>query len=83
MQQAAHRDLLALPPYVRGEGSYEFWLSPQQREKGMGYLGTRQRLKAALQKLRDGTAGFPVGCMQVAWARMGPTMGPALFERRQ
>jgi hypothetical protein len=50
---AATRSLLDVPPYERGE-SYQWLLSHHHRERGMGYLGSKQRMRAFMSKLQSG-----------------------------
>lgn len=51
--QSNSRHLHAIPPYVRGP-NYEYLLTEEQRERGLGYLGSRKRLKAVVAKLLRG-----------------------------
>lgn len=51
--QSSSRHLQAIPPYVRGP-DYQYFLTVEQRERGLGYLGSRKRLKAVVAKLLKG-----------------------------
>ncbi len=52
MQEHARKPL-SIPEYVRGP-KYNYFLTREQRERGMGYQGSKNRLKAVLKKLEDG-----------------------------
>lgn len=44
----------SLPPYVRGKGKYQWMLQELERDRGITYYGSAERLRAKMEDLVQG-----------------------------